>query len=62
MFRIDSAKIEAGGCNTKGNSIPIDDMYIGYVKKKRFESGFAQLKKSRRNSKRSITKHNLSGD
>lgn len=38
MFRIDSAKIEAGGCNTKGNSIPIDDMYIGYVKKKRFES------------------------
>lgn len=34
MFCIDSVKIEVGGCNIKGNSIFIDDMYIGYVKKK----------------------------
>lgn len=44
MFRIDSAKIEAGGCNTKGNSIPIDDMYIGYVKKKGLSQGLRSLK------------------
>lgn len=44
MFRIDSAKIEAGGCNTKGNSIPIDDIYIGYVKKKGLSQGLRSLK------------------
>ena len=29
MFRIDSAKIEAGGCNTKGKRRPLYIMIIG---------------------------------